>query len=69
MTLVVTTLPPSIEAHNGSVLGMFPQMKGELVTVVLGFVISASAPAAERGLQRRWLEAEGRRRLARILRR
>lgn len=41
MTLVVTTLLPSIQAHHGSVLDMLPDMTGELVTVVLSFAISA----------------------------
>jgi uncharacterized membrane protein len=41
MTLVVTTLLPSIQAHKGSVLDMLPDMNGELVTVVLSFAISA----------------------------
>jgi uncharacterized membrane protein len=41
MTLVVTTLLPSIQAHKGSVLDMLPAMRGELVTVVLSFAISA----------------------------
>jgi uncharacterized membrane protein len=41
MTLVATTLLPSIQAHKGSVLDMFPAMNGELFTVVLSFAISA----------------------------
>jgi uncharacterized membrane protein len=41
MTLVVTTLLPSVQAHKGSVLALLPAMKDELVTVVLSFVISA----------------------------
>jgi uncharacterized membrane protein len=41
MTLVVTTLLPSIQTHKGSVLDMLPGMNGELVTVVLSFAISA----------------------------
>jgi uncharacterized membrane protein len=41
MTLVATTLLPSIQAHKGSVLDMWPGMKGELITVVLSFAISA----------------------------
>ncbi|MEO9191827.1 MAG: TMEM175 family protein [Acetobacteraceae bacterium] len=41
MTLVATTLLPSIQAHRGSVLDMLPDMNGELVTVVLSFAISA----------------------------
>jgi uncharacterized membrane protein len=41
MTLVVTTLLPSIQAQKGSVLGMLPAINGELVTVVLSFAISA----------------------------
>jgi uncharacterized membrane protein len=41
MTLVVTTLLPSIQAHNGALQDMFPAMGGELFTVVLSFTISA----------------------------
>jgi len=41
MTLVATTLLPSIEAQRGSVLAMLASMNGELVTVVLSFAISA----------------------------
>jgi uncharacterized membrane protein len=41
MTLVVTTLLPSVQAHKGSVIDMLPGMSGELFTVVLSFAISA----------------------------
>jgi uncharacterized membrane protein len=41
MTLVATTLLPAIQAHKGSVLDLFQEMSGELVTVVLSFGISA----------------------------
>ena len=41
MTLVVTTLLPSVQAHKGSVIDMLPAMSGELFTVVLSFTISA----------------------------
>jgi uncharacterized membrane protein len=41
MTLVVTTLLPSVQAHQGSVLTMLLGMTGELVTVLLSFTISA----------------------------
>ena len=41
MTLVVTTLLPSIQAHKGSAFGMLPNIYGELLTVVLSFAISA----------------------------
>jgi uncharacterized membrane protein len=41
MTLVVTTLLPSIQANKGSALVMLRDMNGELITVVLSFVISA----------------------------
>jgi uncharacterized membrane protein len=41
MTLVVTTLLPSIQAHKGAVLDMLPDMNDELITVVLSFAISA----------------------------
>lgn len=41
MTLVVGTLLPSIQAHRGAVLDLLPAMRGELVTVVLSFAISA----------------------------
>jgi uncharacterized membrane protein len=41
MTLVVTTLLPSIQAHKASALSALSEMSGELVTVVLSFAISA----------------------------
>jgi uncharacterized membrane protein len=41
MTLVATTLLPSVEAHKGSVLDMLRDINGELVSVVLSFAISA----------------------------
>jgi uncharacterized membrane protein len=41
MTLVATTLLPSIQAHKGSVLGVLSSMQQELITVVLSFAISA----------------------------
>jgi uncharacterized membrane protein len=41
MTLVATTLLPSVEAHKGSVLEMLRDMNGELASVVLSFAISA----------------------------
>ena len=41
MTLVATTLLPSIQAHNGALLDMFPAIGEELFTVVLSFGISA----------------------------
>jgi uncharacterized membrane protein len=41
MTLVVTTLLPSIQAHKASALSTLSEMSGELVTVVLSFAISA----------------------------
>jgi uncharacterized membrane protein len=41
MTLVVTTLLPSIQTHKASALIMLSDMNGELVTVVLSFAISA----------------------------
>jgi uncharacterized membrane protein len=41
MTLVVTTLLPSIQAHKGPVLTLLPEIQWELVTVLLSFVISA----------------------------
>jgi uncharacterized membrane protein len=41
MTLVATTLLPSIQAHKGSVVDMWPAMQSELITVVLSFTISA----------------------------
>jgi len=41
MTLVVTTLLPSIQAHRDDVLDMLSNMKGELITVLISFAISA----------------------------
>lgn len=41
MTLVATTLLPSVEAHKGSALDMVRDTNGELVSVVLSFAISA----------------------------
>jgi uncharacterized membrane protein len=41
MTLVVTTLLPSIQAHRGPVLDLLPALKEELTTVLLSFIISA----------------------------
>jgi uncharacterized membrane protein len=41
MTLVATTLLPSIQAHTGSILALLPAIRGELFTVVLSFMISA----------------------------
>jgi uncharacterized membrane protein len=41
MTLVATTLLPSIQAHTGPVLDMLRALSGELTTVVLSFAISA----------------------------
>ena len=41
MTLVVTTLLPSIQAHRTSVLDIVRDMNGEIITVVLSFAISA----------------------------
>lgn len=41
MTLVATTLLPSVEAHQGSVPEMLRDMSGELVSVVFSFAISA----------------------------
>jgi uncharacterized membrane protein len=41
MTLVATTLLPSVEAHRGPVFDMLRDMNGELAAVVLSFAISA----------------------------
>jgi uncharacterized membrane protein len=41
MTVLATTLLPSIQANKGSVLDMLAAMNGELVAVVLSFAISA----------------------------
>jgi uncharacterized membrane protein len=41
MTLVATTLLPAIETHKGSVFDMWREIDGELIAVVLSFVISA----------------------------
>jgi uncharacterized membrane protein len=41
MTLVATTLLPSIQANKGPVLAMLRGMEGELLTVALSFAISA----------------------------
>lgn len=41
MTLVATTLLPSVEAHRGSLLAMWRDMHGMLVSVVLSFAIAA----------------------------
>lgn len=41
MTLVATTLLPSVEAHKGSPLDLLPSISGELASVVLSFAISA----------------------------
>jgi uncharacterized membrane protein len=41
MTLVATTLLPSMQAYHGSVLSMLSGMSGELVSVVLSFAIAA----------------------------
>jgi len=41
MTLVVGTLLPSIQTAKGPVLGMLPEIGGELVTLVLSFTIAA----------------------------
>jgi len=41
MTLVATTLLPAIEAHKGSIFDMLQDIEGELIAVVLSFVISA----------------------------
>jgi len=41
MTLVATTLLPSVESHKGSVVDMLRDMNGDLISVVLSFAISA----------------------------
>jgi uncharacterized membrane protein len=41
MTLVVTTLLPTIQANRGSALDLFRAMGGELISVVLSFAIAA----------------------------
>jgi uncharacterized membrane protein len=41
MTLVVTSLLPSIQAHKGPILDIFRTINGEISTVVLSFLISA----------------------------
>jgi uncharacterized membrane protein len=41
MTLVVTTLLPSMQAHTGPLPDLLPAIRGELITVVLSFAISA----------------------------
>jgi uncharacterized membrane protein len=41
MTLVATTMLPSIQAQKGSVLDVLAGMEGELATVVLSFAVSA----------------------------
>jgi uncharacterized membrane protein len=41
MTLVATTLLPTIQTHKGSTFDLLQNMSGELVTVVLSFGISA----------------------------
>ena len=41
MTLVVTTLLPSIQALKGSVADIFSSMHSELITVVISFAVSA----------------------------
>jgi uncharacterized membrane protein len=41
MTLVATTLLPTIQAHKGSALDLLRDLSGEVVTVVLSFAISS----------------------------
>ncbi len=41
MTLVATTLLPSVQTHKGSVVDMLRDMNGNLVAVVLSFAIAA----------------------------
>jgi uncharacterized membrane protein len=41
MTLVATTLLPSVEAHKGSIFDMLRDMNAEFLSVVLSFAISA----------------------------
>ncbi len=50
MTLVVTTLPPPIQAYKRSAIDLFSRMDGELGTGVLSFVISV----------RRWVSQQQR---------
>lgn len=41
MTLIATTVLPSVEANKGSVLDLLRDINGELISVVLSFAISA----------------------------
>jgi uncharacterized membrane protein len=41
MALVVTTLLPSVQAYKGAVIGVLPNLNGELIAIVLSFAISA----------------------------
>ncbi len=41
MTLVATTLLPSIQAHHASIVDIVRDVNGEFITVVLSFAISA----------------------------
>jgi len=57
MTLVASTLLPEVESHKGSTIAMLRDISGDLVSVVLSFMISA----------RYWLTQQQRLRMSRAI--